>query len=128
MIVGFDHRGKDLADRVLQKYIDSKSFFSTEYPDVVAQVLNIMKFEKNERAILICKTGVGMSIGVNRHSYIRAALVCDIESTKLARAHNNANVICLGSATIRDDILKIVEIFLTTEFDGGRHANRLSQI
>lgn len=126
MLIGYDHHGKELADKIITQY-DCKCFFSEDYPDVVHEISKYL-IDQNTRAILICKTGIGMSISANRYKHIRAALVHDIKSAEIARKHNDTNVLCIGSQKIQDDILKIIDIFIHTEFEAGRHADRLKKI
>ncbi|MCJ7769632.1 MAG: RpiB/LacA/LacB family sugar-phosphate isomerase, partial [Dehalococcoidales bacterium] len=78
--------------------------------------------------ILICSTGIGMSIAANKIKGIRAALCCNVFSTRRARKHNDANILCLGTEVIKDGYDKIVSSFLTGEFEGGRHQWRLDKI
>lgn len=126
MLVGYDHNGKELADKVIVQY-NCKYFFSEDYPDVVHEISKCL-IDQDERAILICKTGIGMSISANRYKHIRAALVHDIRSVEIARKHNDTNVLCIGSQKIQDDILKMIDIFIHTSFEAGRHADRLKKI
>lgn len=80
---------------------------------------------KNERGILICYTGIGMSIAANRFSHIRAGLVHSIEDVILARQHNDINILCLAAKNFSLNIEDVVECFLNTPFEGGRHERRL---
>ena len=83
----------------------------------------------NNLGILVCGSGIGMSMAANRHKNIRAALCNNIKSAKLSRMHNNANVITLGSRLTKKDVaLKCVNVFLKTSFDGGRHLRRIKKI
>ena len=82
-----------------------------------------------EFGVLICGSGVGISIAANRFKNVRAALCCDVKSAKLARAHNDANVISLGARVTKNKAaLAIVKAFLITEFEGGRHAARVKKL
>ena len=88
-----------------------------------------MKKSKNQFGILVCGSGIGMSMAANKHKNIRAALCYDIRSTKLSRKHNNANVITLGARlTKKSEALKCVNVFLKTNFDKGRHLRRIKKI
>ena len=88
-----------------------------------------MKKDKNQLGILVCGSGIGMSIVANKHKYIRAALCHDIKSAKLSRQHNNANVMTIGSRfTKKNTALKCVSAFLKTNFDSGRHLRRIKKI
>ena len=88
-----------------------------------------MKKSKNQFGILICGTGIGMSMVANKHKNIRAALCYNTKSTKLSRQHNNANVMTIGARLTKKNIaLKCVSTFLRTNFDGGRHLRRIKKI
>lgn len=128
MIIGYDHRGNDLAEQIRLHHANALFISSIDYPDIAYKVAEIMLSNTHEKSILICKTGVGMSIAANRYKHLRAALVTNIASTELARKHNNANVLCIGASTIQDNIIDLIRVFLNTEFDGGRHADRLNKI
>jgi ribose 5-phosphate isomerase B len=102
---------------------------SVDYPDFAHQLADWMKPKPESIGILICGSGIGMSIAANRHSHIRAALVCNPEQAVLSRQHNNANVLCLGARQMSADIAKeAVKTFLSTAFEGGRHENRVRKI
>jgi ribose 5-phosphate isomerase B len=102
---------------------------SVDYPDY-AQKLSKKITKKNQlRGILICGSGIGISIAANRFKHIRAALCHDAKATKLARAHNDANVLCLGARVITNkSALSIVKAFFSTEFEGARHAARIAKL
>lgn len=102
---------------------------SVDYPDFAAHVTQAIIQGSAERGILICGTGIGMSIAANRHSAIRAALCHTPETAALTRQHNDANILVLG-ARVTDEAtaLACVERFLTTAFEGGRHQKRLDKI
>ncbi|MCS7206354.1 MAG: ribose 5-phosphate isomerase B [Dehalococcoidia bacterium] len=100
-----------------------------DYPDVAVQVAGAVAQGKVERGILICSTGIGMSIAANKVPGVRAALCHDTFSAQRARGHNNANVLCLaGSALQPTQAQDILQAFLTTPFEGGRHARRVEKI
>ena len=102
---------------------------STDYPDYAERVAVDVAAGRAERGILVCSTGVGMSIAANKIHGVRAALGVDARQVALTRAHNNANVLTLGaSLTDEKSALELVEIFLKTPFDGGRHARRVEKI
>jgi ribose 5-phosphate isomerase B len=103
---------------------------STDYPDYAFAVAEQVASGEAARGILICSTGIGMSIAANKVAGIRAALGTSDEGVQLTRAHNDANVIALGAKFLSsDDAERLVSIFLTTEFDGGaRHARRIEKI
>jgi len=102
---------------------------SCDYPDYAAQVSLAVQAQQTERGILICGTGIGMSIAANRFSGVRAALCYTEELATLSRQHNDANVLCLGSRTqTLESMRQIVKVWLTTAWEGKRHAKRLEKI
>jgi len=132
-----DHAGFVLKQKISKfligkgiKILDlgTKSKTSVDYPDFAH--LMAKKIKKNDNVgILVCGSGIGMSMAANRHKNIRAALCNNIKSAKLSRMHNNANVIALGSRLTKKDVaLKCVNVFLKTPFDGGRHLRRIKKI
>lgn len=136
--VGCDHGGLDLKRAVLKALdglgweVDDRgthSTDSTDYPDYAHAVCREVAEGRSDLGLLICTTGVGMSIAANKIPGIRAALVFNEEMAALARQHNNANVLCLGSRiTPPDQAARMVEIFLATDFEGGRHARRVDKL
>lgn len=102
---------------------------SVDYPDYADKMAASIKNGTADRGILICGTGIGISIAANRHKHLRAALCSSVTDARLAREHNDANVIALGARTMGDIlILDCVQTFLTTEFEGGRHAARVAKM
>ena len=102
---------------------------SVDYPDYARKVSNRVKSKKSEIGILVCGSGTGMAISANKTKKIRAAVCYNLKSTRLCRQHNNANIIALGSRLIKkDNALKLVSVFLQTEFEGGRHLRRVKKI
>ncbi len=102
---------------------------STDYPDYAAQVSRALQKGSVDRGILICGTGIGMSIAANRFSGVRAALCFTKDLAILSREHNDANVLCLGARTQSIESMKhIIEPWLVTEWEGDRHARRLQKI
>lgn len=102
---------------------------SVDYPDYAHKLADWMKDKPESRGILICGSGIGVSIAANRHAHIRAALVSSPEQAMLARQHNNANVLCLGARFMNAGMAKeCVKLFLNTPFEGGRHENRVNKI
>ena len=103
---------------------------SVDYPVMVSQPCSDIQTQKVDKGIFVCGTGIGISIAANKHNGIRAACVSESYSAKLAREHNDANVLCLGGRVISSEYaLSIVEIFLSTEFSGvPRHKDRIAQI
>ncbi|MCX6121321.1 MAG: ribose 5-phosphate isomerase B [Ignavibacteriales bacterium] len=131
---GFDYkeRLKKLLDEIGKPYEDfgTSSLDSVDYPDFAHAVSKAVASGKFQRGILICGTGIGMSIVANKHSGIRAAVCESSASAKLSRAHNDANILCLGARiTPWETATEIVKTFLTTPFSGGeRHINRIQKI
>ncbi|MBQ9898319.1 MAG: ribose 5-phosphate isomerase B [Ruminococcus sp.] len=100
-----------------------------DYPDMAEKVCQKVTSGECEKGILICGTGIGMSIAANKIKGIRAALCTDSFSTKYTRLHNDANVMCLGARTLGCGLAaELVQIFLTTGFEGGRHQRRVDHI
>ena len=102
---------------------------SVDYPDMAENLIAAFKEGRVSRGLLICGTGIGISIAANRHPGIRAALCYDIDTAALARQHNDANVMCLGGRKTGPDLaIKMVKVFLETAFEGGRHARRVGKL
>ena len=136
--IGADHGGYELK-QVLKQYLEERgvsvadfgtdSTESTDYPDYARAVAQSVASRKSEFGVLVCTTGVGMSIAANKVPGARAALVGDQETATLARRHNNANVLCLaGKTTAPENARKIVDTFLHTPFEGGRHERRVNKM
>jgi len=138
IIMASDHRGYPLKEEL-------KTFFNREniitidvgtyskepvdYPDFAKLGITKLFEDKNNVGIFICGSGIGMSLAANRNSKIRAALCFNEEMASLARKHNDANVLCLGANFIKKKkAIKMVKVFLTTPFEGGRHARRIKKI
>ena len=138
VVLASDHAGFKLKEEIKKflikkrkKVLDlgTKNTNSVDYPDYAHLLSKKMTRDKNQLGILVCGTGAGMSMTANKHKNIRAALCYDTKSTKLSRLHNNANVMAIGSRLIKKNVaLKCVNIFLKTEFDGGRHSRRVKKI
>ncbi|MCH5163262.1 MAG: ribose 5-phosphate isomerase B [Clostridiales bacterium] len=136
--IACDHGGLDLKRAVIQKLegegekvtdLGTDSLDSVDYPDYGIAVAERVAKEQGARGIVICKTGVGMSICANKVKGIRCGLCFTPEMGKLCREHNNANVLALGAGnTDIETALKIVDAFLKTEFAGGRHEKRVGKI
>ncbi len=104
------------------------SKISVDYPDYAAKLANVMK-QSNSTGILVCGSGIGMSIAVNRYDWIRGALIYDETTARLSREHNNANVIILGERLISElTAVSCVKVFLKTRFLEGRHRKRIEKI
>lgn len=130
---GYDLKGillpvlRDLGHEVLD--LGTHGDASVDYPDYADAVASAIREGRAQRGILICGSGIGVSIAANRHREIRAAVCRDGLTARLARAHNDANVLCLGARLIGVEQAKeCVRIFLTTEFEGGRHAKRIAKM
>ncbi len=102
---------------------------SVDYPDFGYAVATAIKEGKAHRGVLVCGSGIGISIAANRHPEIRAALIHDALCARLSRQHNDANVICLGGRMIGADLARdCVKVFLETDFEGGRHVHRVDKL
>lgn len=134
--IGADHAGVFLKDS-LKKFIEEKGYevkdFGTftdescDYPVYAKAVSEAVASKEAEKGILVCGTGIGMSMAANKVDGIRAAVCTDPKSTEFTRRHNDANVLCLGARIIDEETAKkLVEIYLTTEFEGGKHLKRIS--
>jgi len=100
-----------------------------DYPDYAKKVSNRVKSKKSDVGILVCGSGTGMAISANKTKKIRAAVCYNSKSTRLSRQHNNANIIAIGSRLTKKNIaFKCVEIFMNTNFEGGRHKKRVNKI
>ncbi len=138
IILGSDHGGFALKEYI-KEFLKSKdiphedlgtfSEESVDYPDYAIKVAQMVANDPSSQGILCCGTGIGMSIAANKIQGIRAALCQDLFCAQMSRKHNDANILCLGARIIDKELaLKIVQTFLTTKFDGGRHSNRLNKI
>ena len=134
--IGCDHWGVNLKQSVIKSITDAGHSYedfgcyttdSVDYPDIAKKVAEAVAKGDFERGILICNTGIGMSVAANKVMGIRAALCRDVFSARLARQHNDANILCLA-AVGQETADEIVETFLTTDFEGGRHERRLGKI
>jgi len=102
---------------------------SVDYPDFAEALAQALEQNKAGQGVLVCGSGIGMSIAANRHRAIRAALCRDVESARLARQHNDANVLVLGGrVTPTAEACACLDAFLTTPFEGGRHARRVAKL
>lgn len=100
-----------------------------DYPDFAHKLAEIIRGRKSDKGVLVCGSGIGISIAANRHTEIRAALIHDALGAKMCRQHNDANVIVFGGRVIGQDVaLDCLDTFLTTEFEGGRHTRRVDKI
>ena len=136
--IGNDHGGIELKQAIVEKLtargiqvhnVGTDTVDSCDYPDYAFKVAQAVANGKADRGIVICKTGVGMSIAANKVKGVRCGLCFNADMGRLCREHNNANCLALGAGnTDIPTALGIVDAFLTTEFAGGRHANRVSKI
>lgn len=135
--IGCDHGGINLKE-IIKKFLEEKGLeyndFGTytsdscDYPDYAKKVCDAVVTGECEKGILICGTGIGMSMAANKIDGIRAAHVTDTYSARMTKEHNNANVICLGERITGCDLaLEIVNAYLNAEFQGGRHQNRIDK-
>ena len=133
-----DHGGIVLKDAILSHLqemwyachdLGANGTNSVDYPDFGALLAQALKKDPDGMGIAICGSGIGISIAANRHSWVRAALVHDSLTAKLARQHNDANVIALGERTMGVlTAIECVDIFLDTPFEGGRHQRRVDKL
>lgn len=136
--IGSDHAGVELKKELIallnEMKIECLDFGtngpqSVDYPDFGDKVSKEVSGGKVEKGILICGTGIGMSIVANKFPNIRASLCNDLFTARMSRLHNDANILVIGGRIVGKDLAKeIVSVWLTTEFEGGRHANRLNKI
>ena len=101
---------------------------SVDYPDYAEKLAKQMEKEPNSVGILVCRTGIGMSIGINRYKFLRGALCRSPKDAYLSRAHNDANVLVIGAGLCCLKRKKIIKTFLNTEFEGGRHSRRIEKL
>lgn len=136
--IGSDHGGFELKGYIIEflkeKGYEVKDFGtysedSVDYPDCAKPVCEAVMSGEADKGILICGTGIGISIAANKHKGIRAALCGDVYSAKMTRLHNDANILCMGGRVIgRELAYMITETFLNSEFEGGRHEARIAKI
>lgn len=138
LAIGSDHAGYELKEKV-KKYLTelgveyndygTHSLDSVDYPDYAHLVSDAIQTGVCERGILICGTGVGISISANKHEGIRAVVCSEPLSAQMSRAHNDSNVLCFGARVIGEEMAKlIVKTWLDTPFEGGRHQIRVEKI
>lgn len=139
IVIASDHAGYQLKEQ-LCAYLRSLDYdvldlgtdtdaVSVDYPLKARDLAYVLQKDSEARGILICGTGIGMCMAINRYPFIRGALVYNEQTALLARQHNDANVLCLGGRTTDfDTAKKFVDIFLTTPFEGGRHEKRVLEL
>jgi RpiB/LacA/LacB family sugar-phosphate isomerase len=139
VFIGADHRGVGFKKKIIQilkeqglDAIDLGSYDSDkscDYPKVACTVASEVAKARNGRGILVCMSGIGQAIAANKVTGAYAALCYNIESARLSREHNNANILVLGSKFVKPkDLKEIIRVWFTTEFEGGRHRRRVNQI
>jgi len=137
--IGSDHRGVELKKTIINRLEEtghecqdfgSYDTESVDFPDFAMKVAEGVAGGNFERGILICDTGIGMCIASNKVKGIRAALCYNVFNARRARQHNDANILCLGGGEnqLQDPVAEIVDAFLNTEFEGGRHQRRIDKI
>lgn len=139
IILGSDHAGfglKEACKRFLEHagvhQVHDAGVFgrdSSDYPAIAHKVARAVSRQEYDRGILICGSGLGMSMAANRHRGVRAALCHDLYSARLSRLHNDANILAMGERVLGEGLaLAILDVFLNTEFEGGRHKRRVDQM
>ena len=138
LFISSDHAGFKLKEEIKKKFKKKYSFtdlgtdnskISVNYPDYAHKLCKKVGTNSKNMGILVCGSGIGMSMAANRHKKIRAAACYSVKNTKLSRLHNNANIITSGSRLTKKNIaFKCVEIFMNTKFEGGRHKKRVNKI
>lgn len=138
LVIASDHAGFDLKASI-KFALEARAYeitdlgpndaISVDYPDMADRLVDAINHGVADRGILICGTGIGIGIAANRHLNIRAATCQDVTTARLARAHNDANVLCLGARVVGPEVaFDCVTTFLTTEFEGGRHQRRVDKL
>ena len=138
IFISSDHAGYNLKEQIKKrfknKYIfqdlgTDNSSKSVNYPDYAHKLCKKISKSSKNMGILVCGSGMGMSMAANRHKKIRAAVCYSVKNTKLSRLHNNANIITLGSRlTKKNTAFKCIDVFMKTKFEGGRHNKRVKKI
>ena len=138
IIISNDHAGTDLKKSLVEhlekeghniKNVGTDSEESCDYPDFIHPVANAVSNKESDLGILLCGSANGVAITANKYKKIRAGICWNTDIVKLIRQHNNANVLCIPSRFVSlEDALLMVDIFIQTEFEGGRHQNRINKI
>ena len=138
IFISSDHAGYNLKEQIKKKFSKKYKFndlgpnsskISVNYPEYAHKLCKKVGSSSKNMGILVCGSGMGMSMAANRHKKIRAAVCYSIKNTKLSRLHNNANIITLGSRLTKKNIaFKCIDIFVNTKFEGGRHKKRVRKI
>ncbi len=138
LVFASDHGGFELKSYLIGK-LESSGYEildlgvncgeSVDYPDMVADLVDIVLSDDAAAGVLLCGTGIGMSIAANRYKEIRAALCHNVCTAKLSREHNNANVLVLGGRVLEPETAwEMLQVWLSTPFEGGRHARRVEKL
>ena len=135
IVIGCDHGGFELKNEIIAHLekrgievtdVGTYSTASCNYPDYARAVCRKIQSGEFERGILVCGTGIGISIAANKHNGIRAACCSDTFSARMTRMHNDANVLCMGGRVVGPGLAcDMVDLFVDTEFEGGRHQARV---
>ena len=138
IFISSDHAGYNLKEQIKKRFSKKYNFedmgansskISVNYPDYAHKLCKKVSNNSKNMGILVCGSGMGMSMAANRHKKIRAAMCYSIKNTKLSRLHNNANIITLGSRlTKKNTAFKCIDAFINTKFEGGRHKKRVKKI
>ena len=138
LFISSDHAGYKLKEEIKKKFKNKYSFLdlgtdnskvSVNYPDYAHKLCKKVANNSKNIGILVCGSGMGMSMAANKHKKIRAAMCYSVKNTKLSRLHNNANIITLGSRlTKKKTAFKCIDTFINTKFEGGRHNKRVKKI
>ena len=136
IVIASDHAGYDLKEKIKKYLIENNyevtdcgtdSTASCDYPVFANKLCLAIKDDPEMKGILICGTGIGMSMAANRHEHIRAALCHNEFTARLTRQHNNANVLCMGARTIGEELaFETMKVFLETDFMGDKHERRIN--
>lgn len=136
IVLASDHAGFELKEKI-KKYLNENGYIVTDcgtdsnascdYPEFANKLCLAIKEDPEMKGILICGTGIGMSMAANRHKHIRAALCHNEFTARLTRQHNNANVLCMGARTIGEELaFETMKVFLSTDFMGDKHERRIN--
>ena len=138
IFISSDHAGFNLKEQIKKKFFKKYKFQdlgtnnskkSVNYPDYAHKLCKKVSANNKNIGILVCGSGMGMSMAANKHKKIRAAMCYSVKNTKLSRLHNNANIITLGSRlTKKNTAFKCIHVFMNTKFEGGRHKKRVIKI
>jgi len=138
IFISSDHAGYNLKEQIKKRFSrkfkfkdlgTDSSLKSVNYPDYAHKLCKKVANSNSNMGILVCGSGMGMSMAANRHKKIRAAVCYSVKNTKLSRLHNNANIITLGARLTKKNVaFKCIDIFINTKFEGGRHNKRVKKI